>query len=184
VKRLGADGVAAPTERTAEQTQIGVYWGYDGTPGLGTPPCLYNQIAAQIADQMSATVVELVRLLAMVNVAMADAGIRSRSIHPAYAGFGAALFETLHRLYRTDYIAFTFVSDELNGVTRSNDGGVRPLASRHFSSLSQAEDENGQSRIYLGIHWAFDKTEGIAQGRQVAEYVFEHAFWPAHRHHR
>jgi hypothetical protein len=33
---------------------------------------------------------------------------------------------------------------------------------RSFSSLSQAEEENGQSRIYLGIHWSFDKTEGIA----------------------
>ena len=49
---------------------------------------------------------------------------------------------------------------------------------RNFSRLSQAEEENGQSRIYLGIHWSFDKTEGIAQGRQVADYVFDHAFRP------
>jgi len=47
---------------------------------------------------------------------------------------------------------------------------------RFFSSLSQAEEENGQSRIYLGIHWRFDKTEGIAQGQRVANYVFDHAF--------
>ena len=32
-----------------------------------------------------------------------------------------------------------------------------------------------QSRIYLGIHWSFDKTAGIEQGRQVAAYVFENA---------
>jgi hypothetical protein len=49
---------------------------------------------------------------------------------------------------------------------------------RSFSSLSQAEEENGQSRIYLGIHWSFDKTQGITQGRQVADYVFDHAFTP------
>jgi hypothetical protein len=48
--------------------------------------------------------------------------------------------------------------------------------SRSFSSLSQAEEENGQSRIYLGIHWSFDKREGIAQGRRLADYVFANAF--------
>jgi len=53
---------------------------------------------------------------------------------------------------------------------------VRPLIPRSFSSLSEAEEENGQSRIYLGIHWAFDKTDGIAQGQQVADYVYDNAF--------
>jgi hypothetical protein len=70
------------------------------------------------------------------------------------------------------------VSDELNGVTVDNQGNVRPLRPRTFSTLSQAEEENGQSRIYLGIHWAFDKTEGIAQGRKVADYIFKRAFLP------
>ena len=99
---------------------------------------------------------------------------------PAYpsghAGFGGALFQTLRTFYGTDDIAFTFVSDEFDGVTQDNGGTVRPLLPRSFSSLSEAEEENGQSRIYLGIHWAFDKTEGIAQGRRVADYVFANAF--------
>jgi hypothetical protein len=55
---------------------------------------------------------------------------------------------------------------------------VRVLAPRSFSSFSEAEEENGQSRIYLGIHWSFDKTQGIAQGRKVADWVFQHAFAP------
>jgi hypothetical protein len=101
---------------------------------------------------------------------------------PAYpsghAGFGGALFQILRRFYGTDTIAFTFVSDEFNGVTRDNEGKIRPLLPRSFRSLSEAEEENGQSRIYLGIHWAFDKTEGIIQGRRVADYVFEHALLP------
>ncbi len=98
-----------------------------------------------------------------------------------HAGIGGALFETLRRFYRTDRIPFSFISDEFNGVTRDNDGMVRPVISRSFTSLSQAEEENGQSRIYLGIHWAFDKTEGIAQGRRVADFVFANAFAPAGR---
>jgi hypothetical protein len=98
-----------------------------------------------------------------------------------HAGFGSALFQTLRRFYRTDDIAFTFVSDEFNGVTRDNNGNTRPLSARSFSSLSEAEEENGQSRIYLGIHWAFDKTERMAQGRRVSDYVFENVFVPVRR---
>ena len=236
VKRLGGDGVVTPTERTEDQTIAGIYWAYDGTPSLCAPPRLYNQIAVQIADQMGSNVVELARLLALVNVAMADAaiaiweskyhyefwrpvtGIREADEgsgprgagdstpatvrdptwsplgapasnltgpnftppFPAYpsghAGFGGALFQILRRFYGTDRIAFTFVSDEMNGVTLDNRGVIRPLVPRRFATLSEAEEENGQSRIYLGIHWAFDKTEGIAQGRRVADYVFDHAF--------
>jgi len=84
----------------------------------------------------------------------------------------------LRNFYGTDDIEFTFVSDEFNGVTVDNGGNVRPLKPRSFTSLSQAEEENGQSRIYLGIHWSFDKTEGIALGRKVGDYVFEHLYQP------
>lgn len=221
---IGFDGAITPTMRTLEQTQIGVYWGYDGTPGLGTPPRLYNQIALKIAEQKGSDVAAVARLLALINVALADAGLvawqakydyefarpitairdagypswtphgapASNKIGPnftppfpafasGHATFGSALFEILRRFYRTDNIAFTFVSDEFNGVTKDNNGNVRPRVERNFSSLSQAEEENGQSRIYLGIHWAFDKTEGVAQGRRVADYVMKHVFAPVDR---
>ena len=241
VKRLGGDGIVTPTERTAEQTEIGIFWAYDGTPSLCAPPRLYNQIAVQIAEQRNTNkVVDLARLLALVNTAMADAGVASweskyyyqfwRPVtgiresdpstgpsgmgdgnpdtvgdptysplgapasnltgpnftppFPAYpsghATFGGALFQTLRNFYNTDHIKFTFVSDEFNGVTVDNQGNPRPLIPRSFKTLSQAEEENGQSRIYLGIHWSFDKTQGIAQGRQVANYVFQNAFVPVH----
>ena len=32
VKRLGGDGITTRTERTPEQTMIGLFWAYDGTP--------------------------------------------------------------------------------------------------------------------------------------------------------
>ena len=228
VLNLGGDGVITPTKRTKEQTEIGIFWAYDGTPKLAAPPRLYNQILVKIARDRKTDVVGTARLLALANMAMADEGIAAweskyyyqfcRPItciregaadgnaytigdvnftqlgapasntsnpnftppFPAYpsghAGFGGALFQTLRNFYGTDKIAFTFVSDEYNGVTKDNKGTVRPLKSRSFTTLSQAEEENGQSRVYLGIHWSFDKTEGIKQGRKVANLVFQKAF--------
>jgi hypothetical protein len=95
-----------------------------------------------------------------------------------HATIGGALFEMFRNIFGTDNVPFTFVSDEFNGQTVDNNGNVRPLLPRSFTTLSQAEEENGQSRIYLGIHWAFDKTEGIRQGRRVADFVFANAFQP------
>ena len=93
-------------------------------------------------------------------------------------GFGGAIFQTMRRFFGTDNIPFTIVSDEFNGVTKDNSGNVRPFIPRSYNTFSQAEEENGQSRIYLGIHWSFDKTAAIAEGRAVANYVFDHSFRP------
>jgi hypothetical protein len=85
----------------------------------------------------------------------------------------------LRKFYGTDLIGFAFESGEFNGRTLNPDGTVRPQEdARSFSSLSQAEEENGQSRIYLGVHWAFDKTEGIRLGRKIADFVYANAFQP------
>src|SRR5262249_11873323 len=76
VKSLGGvGGVTTPTARTPEQTQIGIFWGYDGSPDLGTPPRLYNQIAEVLAVQQGNTVVQNARFFALIDLAMADAGI-------------------------------------------------------------------------------------------------------------
>ncbi len=228
LKRYGGDGIATPTIRTEEQTQTGIYWGYDGRPGLGTPPRLYNQIARVIAEKQLNTEAENARLFALLNVAQADAGIASWNTKygssfwrpvmglragdndgndatdgdagwsplgapasnprtgesnftppfPAYtsghATFGAAAFETIRLFYGRDNLKFTFVSDELNGVTKDADGTVRPRIERTYTSLNQAKQENAMSRIFLGIHWLFDAKEGIRQGNTIARHIFKH----------
>src|SRR6476620_4548730 len=68
-------GGATSTQRTEEQTFIGIFWAYDGTPSLCAPPRLYNQITVQIADQGRLSAIQFARLLALVNVAMADSGM-------------------------------------------------------------------------------------------------------------
>jgi vanadium chloroperoxidase len=102
---------------------------------------------------------------------------------PAYpsghATFGGAVFQIVRRYYNgrienwadnePDKIAFDFVSEELNGVSRDlgqpydltqpiteQPGIVRTRIPRHFNSLWEAMFENAISRIYLGVHWRFD----------------------------
>jgi hypothetical protein len=86
---------------------------------------------------------------------------------PAYpsghATFGGALFTTLANFYGTNNMTFTIGSDEEPGVYET------------FNSFSAAAAQNGISRIYLGIHYIFDKTAGIAAGNSVGNYVYNNA---------
>ena len=80
---MGALPAGLP-RRTPDQTVRGIYWGYDGASGLGTPPRMYNQIVRWVAENVphpdnqdgeANTPEQNARLFALVNVAMADAGI-------------------------------------------------------------------------------------------------------------
>lgn len=230
VKALGGDGITTPTTRSQEQTEIGYYWAYDGTPSLCAPPRLYNQIVMQLANEQGLDTIQMCRLLALVNVAMADTAlaaweskyyykfwrpitaIRNGSTDgnpntvqytdwtplgaplsngngpnftppfPSYpsghSSFQPAVAQILRHILGTDDILFTFVSDEYNGSTKDSQGNVRPLRPKTFSSLTQTENENGDSRVYLGIHFKFDKTAGITLGHAVADDVIAHLYEP------
>jgi len=99
---------------------------------------------------------------------------------PAYpsghATIGGALFQSLRNFYGTDTMNFTLGSDEYNGITKDNTGKVRPVVKRSYTKLSQAEYENGISRIYLGVHYLHDYVYGDAAGISGANYLFGRAF--------
>jgi hypothetical protein len=220
--RVGGDPAhGTNTSRTEAQTWMGRFWGYDGTPNLCAPTRLYNMIARTIAlQQKMLRVPDVARLFALVNVALADAGIASwdskffyqywrpvtairvqsdpnfypfgapdtntagpnftppfPSYTSGHAVFGGALFQILRHFW-PDETPFTFVSDEWNGKNKDADGIIRPLRPASFKSFREAEYDNAQGRIYMGIHWQFDADQGIIQGNQVADYVFQHAFRP------
>ena len=60
---------------TEEQRFVGNYWGYDGVPLIGVPPRIYNQITTQITSDRVTDALDLARVLALVNVGMADTAI-------------------------------------------------------------------------------------------------------------
>lgn len=72
VLRLGS---AQSTQRTADQTEIATFWADGG--GTSTPPGHWNQIAADVGLSRGLSLLESARLFALLNYAMADAGIAS-----------------------------------------------------------------------------------------------------------
>ena len=74
VKQLGA---TVGSNRNADDTVAGIFWGYDGPRGLGVPPRLYNQFAMAFVEQHDPqiTVPSAARLFALINAGMADAAI-------------------------------------------------------------------------------------------------------------
>ncbi|MBW3638547.1 MAG: phosphatase PAP2 family protein [Actinobacteria bacterium] len=265
VREVRAKGIAtelmgtvnSSQRRRSEETVIGLFWAYDGASGLGTPPRLYNQIVREVAVKKNNSAARNARLFALVNVAMADAGIlawREKYKHnlwrpvigirehdesmgptgvghntfdndsdptwlpcgapstnrpgrknvtppfPAYpsghATFGAAALQITRLFYdgaaalqhQPDdlFDGLTFVSDELNGENIDNQGTVRPRHVRAFDrGLWEMIEENGRSRVYLGVHWVFDafavkngkpdlskNIGGVPLGLEIAEDIF------------
>jgi len=82
----------------------------------------------------------------------------------AYAAYGGATSEVLRLFFESDNIDINLTSATL------------PNETMHFSTLSQAARENSLSMIYTG--WDFRKSvlDGEELGKQIAGYVFTHAF--------
>ncbi|MGJ8657385.1 MAG: hypothetical protein ACSHX6_13130 [Akkermansiaceae bacterium] len=55
-----------------------------------------------------------------------------------------------------------------------------PDAESSFSTLSRAMEENGRSRVYLGIHFDFDDTVGQEVGKEIAGYIYDNDFVAAY----
>jgi hypothetical protein len=191
VKALGGK---ESRERTREQTEIALFWA--GGEGTVTPPGQWNRIARSAAAGRKLSLVESARLYALLNVSMCDAAMicwdskyrfdfwrpvtairRSDPSwmpllptppFPAYtsghSSFSGAAAAALAAYFKTDEVEFSASADDVPGVTRS------------FKSFTKAAEEAGMSRIYGGIHWDFDNTDGLKCGRTVAEYVVTNFF--------
>jgi hypothetical protein len=85
------------------------------------------------------------------------------SAHAVQGGAGA---EVLKQFFGTDDIAFSACSLTLPPGQTCDD--IAPVV-RWFNTFSQAADENGVSRIYIGIHFRKGVEEGVQHGRKIAK---------------
>ena len=203
VKRLGAKN---STARTAEQSEIAMYW-YEGSPQG------WSRIAGVVSAQRGLDRWDNARLLALVNATIADgyiAGADTRYLYnfwrpitairagyaeanspanpataadPTWESFlntpplpdypsthsvaGGAAAAVLARIFGSDQVAFTMTSGPpFAGLTRS------------FSSFSQAAQENGNSRVFAGIHFRSACQDGIKLGQQIGRRAAVHYLQP------
>jgi hypothetical protein len=200
VQRLGEYN---STARTADQAEIALFWAYDRSDTF-RPPAQWNQIAQTVSMRENLSVLENARLFAHLNLAQADAGIVAwrtkytynqlrpitavrvagndgnldttgdpnwQSFLPTppfpdyisgHSTFGAAAAGVLNAYFGEDY-AFTVSSQEILGTYRS------------FQSFNQAAAENGDSRIFGGVHVQAANIDGLIAGQSVANYVLRNS---------
>jgi len=188
------------TQRTADQSEIAVFW--DDGLGTQTPPGHWNDIAQIAAAQMGNSLIENLRLFALLGLTVADAAIVSWDSKYHYGhwrpytgivmgdidGNPVTARDTGYRSFITTppfpshtsghstfsgssgRLLANFFGTDDIAFTVGSDG--TPGVTRDFESLSEASEEAGQSRIYGGIHWQYENRGGIASRRALADYVF------------
>lgn len=88
---------------------------------------------------------------------------------------GGVAAQVLARFLHTDQIRFSTCSFTLPEGTRCKDASP---TRRHFTSFSQAEQENAVSRIYVGFHFRDAVLTGSHHGEQVGDWTVDHVLRP------
>ena len=190
VQRIGS---ATSTTRTAEQTEISKFWYEHSTEG-------WNRIARELAVTRQLDAWATARLLALVNVAMADGFIGGfeAKYHYNYWRPATAIRETTDATWLSnlqtppvpDYpsthtvlgaaaaavLARFFETDFVSFAMTS--GAPYAGITRRFWSFSEAAQENGASRVLAGIHFPTAVKAGYEQGDRIGAYVFEQLLTP------
>jgi PAP2 superfamily len=75
VIEVGKNDIVTRDPDFRHEAAVGIFWGYDGSNLLGTPPRLYNKVVREVSDVATAAHPLQIKILTAINVAMADAGI-------------------------------------------------------------------------------------------------------------
>lgn len=203
VKELGS---ATSATRTADQTEIAVFWRAGG--GTNTPPGMWNKIAEVVGTAQGNSLEDNARMFALLNLGTADAAIAAWDTKYTYnhwrpiAGIREAdtdgnadttadpawtpLFPTPnHPSYVSGHSTFSATGAAIladffgsDTIPFSFSGDDLPGVFRNFDGFSDAAAEAGMSRIYGGIHWQYDNIWGQNIGNSVGSYIFDHYMQP------
>lgn len=194
------------TTRTADQTQIALFWADGG--GTATPPGHWNEIAQSVAIQKGNTLLQNARMFGLLNISMADAAICAWDDKYAYNAWRpitaiqladpslnpgtlpdpawVPLLTTPNfPEYMSGHSTFSgaaaetlalFYGTDNIAFTTASDG--LPGVYRAYDSFSQAAYEAGISRIYGGIHFEFSDGPAIASGQSIAQFAYQNQMGP------
>jgi hypothetical protein len=204
VKSVGA---VNSTARTPDETAFAKFWA--DLPGVTfTPPGHWNQIAEDAAMSRRLSLPAEARLFALLDIALADAGIScwetknyydfwrpvtairggNSDGNPLTVGdptwtplWATPAFSSYTSGHATFSAAAATILDSVFGSAFAfSDRGdpTEGLAPRHFTGFDQAAAEAAASRMYGGIHFRFDNETGLRVGGEVGQYVLRHERLP------
>jgi membrane-associated phospholipid phosphatase len=198
-----AIGSRVSSTRTAEQTTIAFFW--DDNGGVQ-----WNRIALAVAAQHRNTLSENARLLALMNIAMADAGIAAWDGKYFYSSWRPVTAIPLgdtdgnpltqadpgwlplrpltppHQEYPSAHSTNTGAAAVVLAAFFGDDtpfsatSDATPGLVRSWSRFSDAALEVNNARVYFGIHFRSAVVDGRAAGEAVAQYVLAHVAQRAH----
>jgi hypothetical protein len=90
---------------------------------------------------------------------------------------GGTASQVLKRFFHTDTMSFSACSLTLPAGQRCSDASP---TLRHFTSFSQAADENAVSRIYVGFHFRDAVETGTKHGEKIGNRAVNLFLRPMH----
>lgn len=187
--------------RTPDQTAIAEFW--ENGAGTFTPPGHWNQIAEDASRLSENSLEENARIFAMLNIALADAGICAWDAKYEYnlwrpitaiqqadkdnnpdtitdANWQALLTTPPFPEYVSGHSAFSGAGDAILSHFFGEDFSFADAGDpstnnslRKYQNFAEAADESGMSRIYGGIHFMSANQDGLKAGRDIGNYVLQ-----------
>lgn len=165
---------------TPRQKRLAKFW--EAGPGTALPAGVWNKVVMAYDGTKELSVPRQTRVLALLNVAMADAGAASWNAKYQTGWWDPRPVNSIRNLgldkHWEPYLGTPLFPSYPSG-TSNYSGAAGEVLAHVFpddAKMWRARAiEAGMSRLWGGVHWRIDVTYGLRMGRQVAGLVVAHA---------